>query len=938
MSEKFVNIGNATFPTLSFSGNQIESVICENAVSISGDELSSDVLEVSVFYNDENNILRNTEYATPIYYYLDDVMVGKYYVEKIIRKASQKYEIRATSVIGLIGKEQHYGGMYNNTFKQVVNDILYGDGINTGRYDVYESFTSVYGTSTNQTSTVVPNVGSYSSRIHVDFKVAQSEWSDSTTSGGIESKTVRVCGVNYYRVDLMQRRSTTDNVAYHYIRVRHGTNTDYDFEFLKDENIAGDGSRFVVDVDPLTSTVRLEADCVDPWSGTVRHIVRESSGIRTPLSPITFSATTFLLYGTSIQYNRYQLFNGGKMEANFVFVKDNTEVGTYATGLYIYDTVTGRRASTASQYTGNNLVCSTRETRFFERAVELQVMYGDDVDALNVQGWIAPCTKREALHHLLLSQNIRLIKTSNGDLLFTTIAKDDSGTLNDNSIYNTGSVEDMDVAKSIKVTEHSYVANGTSQTIFDNSDSPASTDEYVVLFDNAPVYGTPVAGTGVTIIAYNCNAAIITGRGIITGTPYIHSRCVRSYENPNAPDGIDVAVSDVGLITDVTSDNVMSHLKAYYCAGLEKITNDIIYSGERCGLKYSFISPFLDSVSANLAKASLHASSFIKAACEFIKGYVPTKIGGYQNYAIQTSGDTWTVPADVKAQDDPKVRLILIGRGTDGEAGTSGTNGQAGVVNGSSGTGGTGGAGGEGGDGGAGGNIYIVTVDVTNVTTISVTQTNGNIVVTAKNGNVTVATYTSESGSPSQNGFTNSFTGIVYALPGTGGVSGGKGGNGGVRTSISGGTVAQNGADVSPHSGGKYYHYPSDVEYETIHGEIVAYYYGSSGGGGGASYTEDGQDSYQYGTVTITFVGGISETMRYYSGGNGANGGAATEGGTTYGCGGNGGNGGGGGGGGAVDVYKTEQGNAQAVSRQGGRGGYGGSGGTAKDGCLIIYY
>ena len=67
MAENYIYIGDNVIPAFTFTGDQIERLVCENAVSISGDELSSDALDVDVFYEDTSGSLRNVEYATPLY-------------------------------------------------------------------------------------------------------------------------------------------------------------------------------------------------------------------------------------------------------------------------------------------------------------------------------------------------------------------------------------------------------------------------------------------------------------------------------------------------------------------------------------------------------------------------------------------------------------------------------------------------------------------------------------------------------------------------------------------------------------------------------------------------------------------------------------------------------------------------------------------------------
>ena len=117
-----VYIGSVDTPALSFDQNNIEDIICNNDVNLIGDELSSDVLEVTVFFADDNNVLKTIPYATPIFYYTGENLVGKYYISKVERKGVKRYLIRATSLIGLIESEEFYGGYYTS---QNFEDVLY---------------------------------------------------------------------------------------------------------------------------------------------------------------------------------------------------------------------------------------------------------------------------------------------------------------------------------------------------------------------------------------------------------------------------------------------------------------------------------------------------------------------------------------------------------------------------------------------------------------------------------------------------------------------------------------------------------------------------------------------------------------------------------------------------------------------------------------------
>ena len=299
-----------------------------------------------------------------------------------------------------------------------------------------------------------------------------------------------------------------------------------------------------------------------------------------------------------------------------------------------------------------------------------------------------------------------------------------------------------------------------------------------------------------------------------------------------------------------------------------------------------------------------------------------------------TYSSDWTVPAELRSSDSPTIRLNIIGKGHDGTAGANGEAGSRGSYGDGALQGGAGGAGGEAGSGGAGGNIYAITLDVTNINKISVSNSGYNTIVRTYNDSGTlVNTYSSASGVASDSGFMNIFTGVYYARKGRDGINGGAGGKGGYITLSSGVTTkkGESGGDAGDYIGGVSYGcIVRSVSYTTGTG----YEYNSYGGGGGAAYGNNGGNAYR-GNEPLP---GIVETHA----GDGANAIVPDNVYTEYGSGGFGGNGGGGGGGAGTRTAAApdEYGNYSYSTYYYWSGAYGtGSTGTPGiDGCVIIYY
>lgn len=940
MINEKIYIGSVDTPTISFDQDSIEDIICNNAVNLIGDELSSDTLEVSVFFDDVDEVLLNLAYGTTIFYYSNDYLVGKYYVSEIERKGIKRYLIRATSLIGLIEKEEFYGGFYTGErFDNVLNDILFTSGVSLIKYNIYKPIPIINNyvgavVSDKTSSLQYPKYG-----VHLDFVFN----GDFTTSAGGSASNIfgNDSSNGRYYVEFMSRGTSTPN-PYGGVRIHYNGST-YSLGYKASDPKCGIGSKFVVDVNPLSATASIIVDRVDPDDATIQDHQERNWTITAFTATVAknysvayggiYNNSTISRNSAKLIWNSYQVFdeNGiAYIDAMFATNEDDTKN-------YVANAASGYVVETTSFGKYGECLGIIGDFSRFERDIELMnsISYGLGIAELPVRGWIPHCNRREALHQLLFSENVCLLKTDDGKFLFTSISDANSSTVPDSNIYDDSKEKSLNGAKKINITENSYETGGTSKVIFDNSSSTVIEGQYIALFDDAPIYGN-LTSDGITIVTNNCNAAVVTGRGTIIGTPYVHSKNVIEYANSGVPDGTDISVSNIGLITSFNSDNIMNKLKSYYSGNLTQITNSLIYAGEKCGVKYSFKTLYKELNSAFLTNFSARSSSFVKALCTFISGYVPPGTGGYTGFAIETYGDIWTVPQDVRSKEYPNIRLNIIGKGHDGTSGSNGSYGNRGRNGEGILPGGTGGEGGTAGVGGEGGNIYSLTIDVASINTISVSNSGYNTIVRTYNDNGTlINTYSSSSGLPSSFGFMNVFTGIYYARSGKDGIPGGDGGQGGYVVSQGIGTVdtvkGANGEDAGDYSGGESFNCIIRSAYTET---SSIYYYNSYGGGGGAAYGNNGGNAFVNSTPSYE----TPET----SGGHGANAITPDNVYTEYGSGGFGGHGGGGGGGAGTVTYETtdEYGMATYYTYYYLVGNYGtGSSGTPGiNGCAIIYY
>lgn len=109
-----------------YTDNKIESVNVLLVESMTGTELEYDTLEATISLGSDPT---EYKYGRPVLYYHDDVLIGKFFMQKCTRVKKDMYSISCVSGIGLLDKSKHYGGLYTtgeDTFSSVVADIIGG--------------------------------------------------------------------------------------------------------------------------------------------------------------------------------------------------------------------------------------------------------------------------------------------------------------------------------------------------------------------------------------------------------------------------------------------------------------------------------------------------------------------------------------------------------------------------------------------------------------------------------------------------------------------------------------------------------------------------------------------------------------------------------------------------------------------------------------------
>lgn len=982
-------IGDPSSPSFTFGGDDIMSTSGDFSVDMISAELCTDVLEVEISYDDTNGTLRALPWATPVYFYRGEHLEGKLYSVSITRTGRKAYRIRTTSAAGILEYETFYGNMYTGeTFQAVVEQIIGTNALQPFNgiyrhliryYGAYDYLMGSYGmgryedqAKTQEHSNGVYLSATMSSKLSARIRIngfSNPAYNDYVADRGIAPTTTFRCSLLGVCADSSQPADVQNHQYGLFMDVARSSTSDPFPDFGNVFFVYG--QTVILLGTPASAAEASYEISVDPGAGTavindVTYPISLNSAVANDpcaLHVYGGGARLFDENGSVTAYSYYltckcEIYyytvksSGGVTQADFAAVKN-----MYTEQVGAYDCVSRKfvkRMSCAavrddmlqpydvSTY-GGSLLFNNRTD--FQTEVMASLDYADGIDTIPIYGWLPICTKRQALQQLLFATGVILIKDEDGSILFTAPLAQSVGNISDDAVYDEGSEDQPDHVNTVEMTEHAFALDTLSQaeTIYEND--TGSVDKYYI----APFSAGPAKPaqdeyhySGYLDYVYaNCNAALVSGTGKFAGRPYQHTEKILRREIASYPDGHGVSVPDATLVTLLNSENVMDRLEAYYGAA-HKTRVDISQNGERCGLMYTLKSAFDDTFSGFLVRASKVITSIVRAACEFILGYIPPQIGGYTNYVILTGSGTWTVPASVFQEQTPRIHVVLIGGGQGGDGGFAGADGEQPAVGG----GASQAEGGVPGDSGSGGKIFEVTI--TNPAAsyayscgqggaggaISSSHNSNN--PGSNGGNTTLSgggqSYSSGNGASSANGITNSISGERYAyhmirsstsaIPG----SGGEGGY------------------FSAESWGPLYHIAQgclktvmNTFYDSwwagnkgANVESFGFLMATGGAGGGAGYGQIGADG-----------GAASESSGAYRSGDGGKGGDATEtpqkatvfNSAYYGYGGLGG--GGGGGGGAAGWVTLGASNTVGTP---GAGGYGGAGGDGGDGCVLIYY
>lgn len=136
MRKHRIVIGDTTNPLFDFDNDQLRQVDTVMRNSYSGDELAYDELSAATYAGESWGLISNELYdlyssegyqlvsspadlsaevpvETPVRYYVDGALRGKYYALPADRENTLVYDVLAVSAIGLLVNRPHVGGLYN---------------------------------------------------------------------------------------------------------------------------------------------------------------------------------------------------------------------------------------------------------------------------------------------------------------------------------------------------------------------------------------------------------------------------------------------------------------------------------------------------------------------------------------------------------------------------------------------------------------------------------------------------------------------------------------------------------------------------------------------------------------------------------------------------------------------------------------------------------
>lgn len=136
-----IYIGSLENPLYFFNNNSISNIEGELSCSIVNENLAFDTFTPIVKYiKTGSSDLESVPYGTPVLYYIDTRMIGRFYIKNIERTSKFLYRLNCVSGVGLLSRMKHYGGLYltGNRYKDILKEILRKDPKDSNSESVFK--------------------------------------------------------------------------------------------------------------------------------------------------------------------------------------------------------------------------------------------------------------------------------------------------------------------------------------------------------------------------------------------------------------------------------------------------------------------------------------------------------------------------------------------------------------------------------------------------------------------------------------------------------------------------------------------------------------------------------------------------------------------------------------------------------------------------------
>ena len=581
----------------------------------------------------------------------------------------------------------------------------------------------------------------------------------------------------------------------------------------------------------------------------------------------------------------------------------------------------------------------------------------DDLAEVRVTGWLPKVrAAKDNLRDVLFMAGACVKKAANGNVYFGYPNIGTAKVIQSTNVGVGGQIAHLEPATRVEVTAHEYtlVSTTESKTLFDNSVSQLAVTNQTIVFDGP--YHT-LDGGGLTIVKSGTNYAVVTGIGVLTGKPYLHTTSVYGVNTGVSGRSNVIQINDNYLINSGNVMNVARRTANYYGTAKE-VSYTMRLNGELPGDKIVFIDPFNERKEGYIKSMNVTLSKRLNAQATVALGWTPGPFG--ESF---TAG-TWYTREDLvngrltfaPEMVGKRALVVLFSGAGGGQAGFDGEDGEARIGEDAALTdnipaqGGAGGAGGAPGERGRTYSFYVDSLPAYyNNVVIGVGGAGGshNGELGQPGTDTSIGTYSTANGPQLQANYTGPLGEEAFGLIMPSGKDGKSGGIGAGRGKSQIEPVPQDQLGLSTDGGSfeETYREYDERTHRWVDRTVVLYagghyadpitswsgiytYVNGGAGGGGAAYGDDdtGNDG---GNATV----GYQEDGNH--GGDGADAGMRNQANPTDT--GFGGHGGGGGGGAQVcgTFWRNSYSYQYAVAGTGGKGGAGGQGG---DGIILVYY